>query len=246
MCAQCGCVNALQVVVQGGHTASREEALLYVLYRYAQGVNLLLCQQHFDRDQSTICRVIQHVELHIYKHAEPVLTGFHPGLLSRDSLTIYRDAIAARGCPVPNVFGFLDGCKWEITRFVQSTCWSRLAALMSVSRAQDGGLLWLCVLGVHGNRPGGHPALQQALYSGYICGHAMSYHVLTTADGMIAHIHGPCPGRVNDLNVLVDSRLLERMAECPGTFEKPSCDGKGAFDPVLTSACLAYLLCCPC
>jgi hypothetical protein len=109
-------LGVLQVVAVGGHTASREEALLYLLYRYAQGVSLLLCQQHFHRHESTISRIIQHVELHIHKHAAQVLAGFHPLLVSRDSLTLYRDAIAAHGCPIPNVFGFLDGCKWETTR----------------------------------------------------------------------------------------------------------------------------------
>ncbi len=60
------------------------------------------------------------------------------------------------------------------------------------------------------------PALQQALYSGYVCGHCVTWHVVTAPDGIIMHCYGPCAGRLNDLNILDDSRLLRTMAERPG------------------------------
>lgn len=43
--------------------------------------------------------------------------------------------------------------------------------------------------------------------------------MVTAPDGLIMHCYGPCAGRLNDLNILDDSRLLRAMAELPG---KPS------------------------
>jgi hypothetical protein len=66
------------------------------------------------------------------------------------------------------------------------------------------------------SRPSGNSAFQRAFYSGYVRGHAVSYHFITGADGLILNVFGPLQGRYNDLNVLSMSRLQEVMEANPG------------------------------
>ena len=122
------------------------------------------------------------MEDHIYSHCATGLHGFHELLVTRDRLRAYSDRVTLKGGAYANVWSFLDGCKWPITR------------------------------------PGGNINLQRPFYSGYICGHAFSYHVLSTPDGMIVHMHGPLPGKDNDITTLIDSNLAARMAALPGWF----------------------------
>ena len=129
---------------------------------------------------STVGRIIAIVEEHIYSHCNEGLHGFHEFLVTRANLCHYADRVAAKGGVYNNVWGFLDGCKWPISR------------------------------------PGGNINLQRPFYSGYICGHCFSYHVISTPDGMIVHMHGPLAGRANDLITLANSKILTRMAAAPG------------------------------
>jgi nuclease HARBI1 len=168
------------VILEYGHKAHRDHVVLYVLYEYARGRDL--CDSHifFQRDQTTIGRFIAAFEAHVFRHCVRALADFHPTLISREHLEYYRLCIADKGCPYDGIWGFIDGCKWQICR------------------------------------PGGNNLIQRPFYSGYVCNHCVSYHVVSCPDGIIHHVFGPLPGRVNDLNVLEDSNLLPYMESRPG------------------------------
>ena len=58
----------------------------------------------------------------------------------------------------------------------------------------------------------GRPAYNQRLYySGYKKSHGFKYQVVTTSDGIISHISGPWMGKYNDLIMMRDSGLNERL-----------------------------------
>lgn len=51
---------------------------------------------------------------------------------------------------------------------------------------------------------------QQAQYSGHKKCHGNNHQGVTTPDGLIVEMHGPYPGRTNDLRMLRESQLLQR------------------------------------
>jgi hypothetical protein len=66
-------------------------------------------------------------------------------------------------------------------------------------------------------RPGGPTFLQAANYSGHPGYHCLSYQAVISADGMFAHVYGGVEGRLNDLNLLEDSKIEPTMLARPGT-----------------------------
>lgn len=162
-----------------GVSAPREHALIWLLFRYVGGQSYLKCQLLFGPHRSTISRIVTYLEHYISNHVRAAFQRFHP-LISRASLDRYQVKLAASGCPIPNVWAFIDGVKWEVCR------------------------------------PGGTGLLQRTLYSGYIKGHSISYHVIVSPDGMIQQVGGPFAGHGNDLNVLEDSKVEELMEMRPG------------------------------
>ena len=104
------------IVTKHGHRASREVALLYTLFKYAKPHDYLDCKLFFGPDETTISRIVREVETHAFNSTIRHLISFHPTLVTRPSLTYDAERIAAKGCLLPNVWGFIDGCKWEIAR----------------------------------------------------------------------------------------------------------------------------------
>jgi hypothetical protein len=89
--------------------------------RYATGAHLLAISVHFGQGQlgpslGRLSRIIGALESHIHKHAAETLRGFHPGLFTREKLAFYAASVAAKGCLIPNTFGFIDGCRWMVAR----------------------------------------------------------------------------------------------------------------------------------
>lgn len=171
-------------IIDGGrrHRFDSVHVLTWLLYRYVGGRTFLECQEHFQRESSAISRLVDVVEDHIFRAANYSVLTFHPTLLTQARMEIYVAATRRKGCPIENVWGFIDGCKWEI------------------------------------NRPGGNTVLQLVCYSGYVKGHCLSYHVITSPDGIIQHAFGPKAGRNNDLDVLDASGVLDYMEDHPGCF----------------------------
>jgi len=165
--------------VEKGPTAPVEHAMLWLLYRYVGGHTYNNCHALFGPHRSTISKVIKYIESHIVRHCCIHLQNFHPSL-TRASLERYAEALERKGCPIRNVWGFIDGIKWKITR------------------------------------PGGPGVLQRSVYSGYVKDHCLSLHAITSPDGIIQHLYGPRTGRQNDLNVLDESCIHEKMDAMPG------------------------------
>jgi hypothetical protein len=164
-----------------GHTAPSDHVMLWLLYRCVGGATFQNCQLMFGPHRSTIARLVSRLEGYIADKAKATLQGFHV-MLDRAQVDRYKAALTAKGSCVSNVWGFIDGVKWVISR------------------------------------PGGHPILQRAVYSGYKKAHCLSFHVVSSPDGMIQHLYGPLPGHTNDINVLEASALQDKMAANAGMF----------------------------
>lgn len=91
------------------HGAPAVHALLYLLYRYGKSHDNLDGEDFFGPDESTIGRVANAIEDYLFAGASTTIQGFHPVLANRERLQYYADCVEARGCPVDNVWGFIDG-----------------------------------------------------------------------------------------------------------------------------------------
>lgn len=91
------------------HTASGVDVLLYLLYRYGKGHELLDAEDFFQRDESTIGRLIAVLEDYLYQHGKDILSGFHPMLENPYRMLYYTNCVEQKGCPVQNVWAFIDG-----------------------------------------------------------------------------------------------------------------------------------------
>jgi hypothetical protein len=105
-----------RIATQSRHSAPRELALLWLIYRYSSGSSFLACQRVFGYHESVISRLVSVVEDHLFRHCEDTLSNFHPDLTSEENLARYSESLAENGCPVPFVWGFLDGVRWKISR----------------------------------------------------------------------------------------------------------------------------------
>jgi hypothetical protein len=146
---------------------------------------------HFGRDESVIGRIIAIVEDHIVKHCKASVFG----------QVGFHPTVVSRE---------------RLTHYAERIRASGQPAAVSQQ-------LFGFIDGCHHeiSRPGGNAAVQRAFYSGYIKGHAVTYHFVTAPDGIILNVYGPLQGRYNDINVLKQSRLLEVMQANPGSAGVP-------------------------
>jgi DDE superfamily endonuclease len=55
--------------------------------------------------------------------------------------------------------------------------------------------------------------LQEYMYTGYKCCHALKFQSIVTPDGMVACLHGPFVARRHDLRILRKSRVLDQLQQ---------------------------------
>ena len=116
------------VVTRHGHRATREVALLYLLYKYAQPRSYADCQRYFGPDESTISRIVLDVETHVHSStARRHLASFHPTLVTRAALARYAAKVSAKLTGFPDVWALVDGCAWEVARADGSPVLQRVA-----------------------------------------------------------------------------------------------------------------------
>jgi hypothetical protein len=84
--------------------------------RYSKARDLGDLKRLFGYDKGTISKFLDYLEAHIERHASPHLKQFHPALVVKQELHYYARCIAARGCPIPNVWAFLDGFRIHVCR----------------------------------------------------------------------------------------------------------------------------------
>ena len=83
-------------------------------------------------------------------------------------------------------------------------------------------------------RPGdGQIFDQQELYNGHKTAHSLMYQAVSTPDGLISSLVGPFEGRINDMNMLEQSGLKEKlgsvMGHLPATDRRYLYGDKGYF-----------------
>ena len=125
-----------------------------------------------------------------------------------------------------------------------------------ITEKSDGGIVYppgaVCLCGFIDDtigktcRPGGGPAeegenaprwntlIQAAFYTGYKKLHGYKYQTFELPNGMCGDLYGPCPVRKNDLDLLNDSDINEKLRELSETAVKQYkayCDG---IFPILT------------
>jgi hypothetical protein len=98
----------------GRHKEPSINVFMWLLYRYVGGRTLQDCDRHFGVDESKVGRLTAVLERMLVAVAKPVFNGMFNSMLTRNRLAAYAACITAAGCPIPGVWGFLDGCHWDV------------------------------------------------------------------------------------------------------------------------------------
>ena len=96
--------------------ANRIEALCMVLKRYAYPCRYSDMIHRFGRAVPEISMIVTAVETFIYQNHRNKITEWNADLLSPEKLQEYADAVSAKGSPLRNCFGFIDGTVRPISR----------------------------------------------------------------------------------------------------------------------------------
>ena len=60
-----------------------------------------------------------------------------------------------------------------------------------------------------------HPFIQEEVYNGKDCVHALKFQTVMLADGIISHVSGPWNGRRHDTHIFNNSELPQTLSELP-------------------------------
>lgn len=92
------------------------EALCLLLRRLAFPCRFVDLMAKFGRPKETLCVIFNHMLNHIYHNFSHLLTSFNQQWLSPQRLTYYAERVAAKGAPLANCWGFIDGTLRPIAR----------------------------------------------------------------------------------------------------------------------------------
>ena len=87
-----------------------------VLKRYAYPCRYSDMIHRFGRAVPEISMIVTAVETFIYQNHRNKITEWNADLLSPEKLQEYADAVSAKGSPLRNCFGFIDGTVRPISR----------------------------------------------------------------------------------------------------------------------------------
>jgi len=192
--------------------------------RYSTGLSRENLGERFNRDGSTVMRLIKALEEHLGRRCLRLLLGkraFHPALVNRARLVHYAERVKAKGCPYDRpIFGFIDGCRLATARpggnaLYQEAFYSGCAYTTRADVCFE-----LC-LGILSKLT----FSCTVVWDRYVHHHCVTYHMISTPDGMIAHCFGPLEGRKTDRNVLKESDILSYMDRHPGVCITAMCEG---------------------
>ena len=94
----------------------RIEGLCMLLRRLAYPCRYSDMIPRFGRPVPEICMITNTVMDFIFDHHAHRLTQWNPDILNAQALQMYADAVSARGAPLQNCFGFVDGTVRPIAR----------------------------------------------------------------------------------------------------------------------------------
>ncbi|KAF7317937.1 DDE Tnp4 domain-containing protein [Mycena kentingensis (nom. inval.)] len=93
---------------QSRHAFSRVEALGLLLARFRTAGDMYALTAKFDRAQSAISECVNELVEFLDEHWEHLLACDSEHLLHPSQMAKYAAAIADKGSPLPNIFGFID------------------------------------------------------------------------------------------------------------------------------------------
>ena len=99
-----------------GSYCSGLEALCILLKRLAYPARYCDMVPRFGRSVPDLCKITHLILNHIYDNFSYLLQRWDTPFLSQESLQNYADAIHAKGAPLKNCFGFIDGTVRPICR----------------------------------------------------------------------------------------------------------------------------------
>ena len=92
------------------------EGLCMLLRRLAYPCRYSDMIPRFGRSVPEICTITNTVMDFLFDHHAHKLTQWNPDILNSQALQMYADAVSARGAPLQNCFGFVDGTVRPIAR----------------------------------------------------------------------------------------------------------------------------------
>lgn len=92
------------------------EALCIVLRRLAYPVRYCDMEPRFGRSVPDLCKITHSMINHIFDSHSHLLHSWDSPFLSQEALQSYADAVHAKGAPLKNCFGFVDGTVRPICR----------------------------------------------------------------------------------------------------------------------------------
>ena len=143
---------------KSGYAYNDTEALSALLYRFRYPNRLGdLIPMFGHRTKSSLCEVILYVVDHIWDHFSHLLLDQNQPWLSQNHLMMYANAIHNAGCPLTNIYGFIDGTLRPMCRpkLYQQMCYNghkRLHCLKAQGAVLPNGIMFHLYGGVPGHR----------------------------------------------------------------------------------------------
>lgn len=110
-----------EFTTDSGHKSTGQEGLCILLRRLAYPNRLTDLEALFGKSGPALSQIINFMTNHIYNNFGHILSHLsNLPWLTLDRLRLYAQAVQAKGAPIPNCFGFIDGTTRGICRPTQN------------------------------------------------------------------------------------------------------------------------------
>ncbi|ETV96241.1 hypothetical protein H310_10425 [Aphanomyces invadans] len=99
------------VITKRRYRVTRDEAMCVLLGRLAFPVRFHTMTKTFGRSRAALCEIFAHVVGEIYDRWKSLM--YFNDRLVRENMDTYCQAVHAKGAPLSNVYGFIDGTKLQ-------------------------------------------------------------------------------------------------------------------------------------
>lgn len=155
----------------------------------------------FNRSSSAISLIFNTMINYVYDKFSGLVTSWDQWWLDKEYLRDYAEAIHRKGAPLDGCFGFIDGNQLSNQIKNNHFAWSVTIIFVVLGTVHR-----IC-------RP---TSFQQETYSGHKRVHCLKYQSIVIANGLIANLHGPEPGRRHDSYMLKQSNILQTLENSVG------------------------------